>query len=49
MMYTSNLMIGDFNWYIFNIADSSVTVGMILFIIHSFYFEQKQSNDELTV
>ena len=44
-----DLMIGDFNWYIFNIADSSVTVGMILFIIHSFYFEQKQSNDELTV
>ena len=44
-----DLMIGNFHWYIFNIADSSVTIGMILFIIHSFYIEQKKSNDELTV
>ena len=43
-----DLMIGNFHWYIFNIADSSVTIGMILFIIHSFYIEQKKSNDELT-
>ena len=37
-----DLMIGNFHWYIFNIADSSVTIGMILFIIHSFYIEQKK-------
>jgi signal peptidase II len=24
-----------YHWYIFNVADSSVTVGMILFIIYS--------------
>ena len=44
-----DLMIGDFRWYIFNIADSSVTIGMILFIIHSIYIERKKTNDELTV
>ena len=37
-----DLMIGNFHWYIFNIADSSVTIGMILFIIHSIYIEQKK-------
>ena len=44
-----DLMIGNFHWYIFNIADSSVTIGMILFIIHSIYIERKKTNDELTV
>ena len=44
-----DLMIGDFHWYIFNIADSSVTIGMILFIIHSIFIEQKKTNDKLTV
>ena len=44
-----DLMIGNFHWYIFNIADSSVTIGMILFIIHSIYIEQKKTNDELTI
>ena len=44
-----DLMIGNFHWYIFNIADSSVTIGMILFIIHSIYIEQKKTNDESTV
>ena len=43
-----DLMIGNFHWYIFNIADSSVTIGMILFIIHSVYIEQKKTNDKLT-
>ena len=41
-----DVMIGDFHWYIFNIADSSVTIGMVLFIIHSFYFEQNNSDDQ---
>ena len=44
-----DLMIGNFHWYIFNVADSSVTIGMILFIIHSIYIERKKTNDELTV
>ena len=44
-----DLMIGNFHWYIFNVADSSVTIGMILFIIHSIYIEQKKTNDESTV
>ena len=44
-----DLMIGNFHWYIFNIADSSVTIGMILFIVHSIYIEQKKTNDESTV
>ena len=44
-----DLMIGNFHWYIFNIADSSVTIGMILFIIHSIYIEQNETNDKLTV
>ena len=43
-----DLMIGNFHWYIFNIADSSVTIGMILFIVHSIYIEQKKTNDKLT-
>ena len=44
-----DLMIGDFHWYIFNIADSSVTIGMILFIIHSIYIERNKTNDKLTI
>jgi len=44
-----DLMIGNFHWYIFNIADSSVTIGMILFIVHSIYIEQKKTDDGLTV
>lgn len=28
-------------WYIFNVADTSVTIGMVLFIIHSIYFQEK--------
>ena len=43
-----DLMIGNFHWYIFNVADSSVTIGMIFFIIHSIYIEQKKTNDKLT-
>ncbi len=28
-------------WYIFNIADTSVSIGMVFFIIHSIYFQEK--------
>ena len=29
-------------WYIFNIADSAVTVGIILYLVYSTFFEDKQ-------
>ena len=29
-------------WYIFNIADSAVTVGIILYLIYSTFFQDKQ-------
>ena len=32
-----DVMVGNFHWYIFNVADSAVTIGMVLFIIHSFF------------
>ena len=38
-----DFMIGDFHWYIFNVADSAVTIGMALFIYHSFLLEKKTS------
>ena len=38
-----DFMIGDFHWYIFNVADSAVTIGMVLFIYHSLLFEKKAS------
>ena len=30
-------------WYIFNIADSAITVGIILYVIHSMFFEEDKS------
>jgi signal peptidase II len=38
-----DFMIGNFHWYIFNVADSAVTVGMALFIYHSIMLEKKES------
>jgi signal peptidase II len=43
-----DVMVGNFHWYIFNVADSAVTIGMVLFIIHSFIIEES-SEDELVV
>ena len=41
--------IGDYwEWYIFNIADTSVSIGMILFVFHSLYFQNK-IEDEATI
>ncbi len=34
-----DIMIGDFHWHIFNVADTSVTLGMCLFVLHSIYVE----------
>ncbi len=28
---------GDFRWYTFNIADSAVTIGVILYLLHSLF------------
>tara|TARA_A100001011_G_scaffold178646_2_gene187418 strand:+ start:9509 stop:9985 length:477 start_codon:yes stop_codon:yes gene_type:complete len=44
-----DLMIGDFHWYIFNVADSSVTLGMVLFIVHSIIFESSHLKNESKV
>ena len=38
-----DFMVGDFHWYVFNIADSSVTIGMVLFILHSFIYNKEES------
>ena len=40
--------IGGFRWYTFNIADSAVTVGVILYLLHSLFIikpELIQQND----
>ena len=33
-------------WYIFNIADSAITVGIILYLIYSYFFEVTISKEE---
>ena len=39
-----HIKIGSYwEWYIFNIADTSVSIGMVLFIIHSFYVQDNTS------
>ena len=37
--------LGNFHWYIFNVADSAVTIGMILFITHSILYERNHVED----
>tara|TARA_B100001250_G_scaffold59152_1_gene46065 strand:+ start:1117 stop:1593 length:477 start_codon:yes stop_codon:yes gene_type:complete len=44
-----DVMIGNFHWYIFNVADSSVTIGMVLFIIHSLIYERSDLKDKSKV
>ena len=44
-----DLMIGDYHWYIFNVADSSVTIGMVLFIMHSIIYESSHLKNESKV
>ncbi len=34
-----DFMIGGYHWYVFNIADSSVTVGMFLYILFSIKYQ----------
>ncbi len=37
-----DFMIGSYHWYIFNIADSAVTVGIGLFLYYSFFRDSKE-------
>tara|TARA_B000000477_G_C6067278_1_gene217118 strand:+ start:279 stop:752 length:474 start_codon:yes stop_codon:yes gene_type:complete len=39
-----DFMIRDFHWYVFNLADSYVTVGMVLLLIDSIILEKKREN-----
>ena len=40
-----HIKIGSYwEWYVFHIADTSVSIGMVFFIIHSFYFQEKVIN-----
>ena len=34
--------IGDYRWYIFNIADASITVGLIIFLYQSYIISKKK-------
>ena len=36
-----DFMIRGYHWYVFNIADSSVTVGMFLYIFFSIKYQSK--------
>ncbi len=36
-----DFMVRDYHWYIFNIADSAVTVGMSIFLYFSFFIQPK--------
>jgi signal peptidase II len=37
-----DFMIGDFHWYIFNLADSYVTIGMTLILIDGIILEKNR-------
>ena len=39
-----DFMIGNFHWYVFNLADSYVTVGMALVLIDSIILEKKRES-----
>ncbi len=41
-----DFIIGGWHFYIFNIADSGVTVGMILFLFYSFFIEPRVKQSE---
>ena len=45
-----HIKIGSYwEWYIFNIADTSVSIGMVLFIIHSIYFQDHTSEKKAII
>tara|TARA_Y100000741_G_scaffold183394_1_gene139353 strand:- start:14593 stop:15063 length:471 start_codon:yes stop_codon:yes gene_type:complete len=37
-----DFMIGDFHWYVFNLADSYVTIGMVMVLVDSIILEKKR-------
>lgn len=39
-----DFMIGNFHWYVFNLADSYVTVGIVLVLIDSIILEKKRES-----
>ncbi len=38
-----------YHWYIFNVADSAVTVGMILYLTYSFFLQPKKQAVKITI
>ena len=42
-----DFMIGSFRWYIFNIADSCVTVGMVIMLFDSIFLEKRRAKIEV--
>ena len=42
-----DFMIGNFHWYVFNLADSYVSVGMTLILIDSIILEKKREKAQL--
>ena len=38
-----------YHWYIFNVADSAVTVGMILYLIYSFFIQPKKQTTKTVI
>jgi len=41
-----DFMIGNFHWYVFNLADSYVTVGMVLILTDSIFLEKKREKSQ---
>ena len=33
---------GNFRWYTFNIADSAVTIGVMLYLLHSLFIKKPE-------
>ena len=42
-----HFMLGGYEWYIFNVADSAVTIGMAIFIYFTFIIEKKIKQDPI--
>lgn len=41
-----DFMIGSYHWYVFNIADASVSIGMGILIIHNLLYSSKQPESQ---
>ena len=44
-----DLHYNNFHWYVFNIADITITVGCILTIILELFFKEKENQNEINV